>query len=66
MTTTDFREIGARLKTAFRLTTRPLAVYGSDILPPGIPPMTEVNRCFAVSMFRMATGTDVSASLCQC
>jgi Uncharacterised ArCR, COG2043 len=61
MTTPDFREIGARLKAAFRLQARPLAVYGSDVLPPGIPPMTGIHRCFAVSMFRMATGTGVSA-----
>ena len=61
MTKTDFREIGARLKTAFRLTTRPLAVYGSEVLPEGIPPMTGVNRCFAVSLYRMATGNEVSA-----
>jgi hypothetical protein len=57
----DFREIGARLKSAFRLSTRPLAVYGSEVLPSGISPMSEVNRCFAVSLLRMATGTDVSA-----
>jgi len=61
MIKTDFREIGAQLKTAFRLSTRPLAVYGSDTLPPGILPMTEINRCFAVSMYRMAAGNKVSA-----
>lgn len=57
----DFKDIGARLKSAFRLSTRPLAVYGSEVLPSGIPPMHGVNRCFAVSMLRMATGTDGSA-----
>jgi uncharacterized protein (DUF169 family) len=61
MTDINFREIGARLKEAFRLSTRPLAVYGSEVLPPGIRPLTEVNRCFAVSLFRMATGNEVSA-----
>ena len=61
MAKTDFREIGARLKAAFRLTTRSLAVYGSEILPADIPPMNGVNRCFAVSLFRMATGNEVSA-----
>jgi len=61
MTDTDFREIGARLKAAFRLSTRPLAVYGSEVLLMSIPPMTEVNRCFAVSMYQMATGNEVSA-----
>jgi len=61
MTENDFRKIGARLKTAFRLSTRPLAVYGSEVLPSGIPPMAGVNRCFAVSLYRMATGNEVSA-----
>ena len=61
MKDTDFREIGARLKAAFRLSTRPLAVYGSEILPTSIPPMTEVNRCFAVSIYWMATGNELSA-----
>ena len=61
MTENNFREIGMRLKGAFRLSTRPLAVYGSDVLPSGIPHLAEVNRCFAVSLFRMATGNEVSA-----
>ncbi len=29
MTNTDFREIGSKLASAFHLSTRPLAVYGS-------------------------------------
>jgi hypothetical protein len=57
----DFKEIGARLKSAFRLSTRPLAVYGSEVLPSGIPHLSDVNRCFAVSLYQMATETDVSA-----
>jgi hypothetical protein len=61
MTEMHFKEIGARLKSAFRLSTRPLAVYGSEVLPSGIPRLAEVNRCFAVSLFRMATGNEVSA-----
>jgi hypothetical protein len=61
MTEIHFRQIGARLKSAFRLSTRPLAVYGSEVLPLGIPNLAEVNRCFAVSLFRMATGNEVSA-----
>jgi hypothetical protein len=60
MTETDFKEIGARLKSAFRLSTRPLAVYGSEVLPSGIPPMNGVNRCFAVSLYRMAAGAEIS------
>lgn len=54
MTRADFREIGAKLASAFRLATRPLAVYGSGTPPLGIPPMAGVNRCFAVSLYRMA------------
>jgi len=61
MTYTDFKEIGAKLKAAFRLSTRPLAVYGSEVLPASIPPMTRINRCFAVSMYRMATVNEISA-----
>jgi hypothetical protein len=61
MSDTDFREIGTRLKSAFRLSTRPLAVYGSEVLPPGIPHLSRVNRCFAVSLFRIATGNEVPA-----
>ena len=61
MTYTDFKEIGAKLKAAFRLSTRPLAVYGSEVLPASIPPMTRVNRCFAVSLYRMATVNEISA-----
>ena len=57
----DFKEIGAKLKAAFRLSTRPLAVYGSEVLSASIPPMTKINRCFAVSMYLMATGNEVSA-----
>ncbi len=57
----NFKEISARLASAFRLATRPLAIYGTDVLPDGIPKMSEVNRCFAVSMFRMAAGAEVSA-----
>ncbi len=49
------------LKSAFRLSTRPLAVYGSEVPPSGIPHLAEVNRCFAVSLYRMATGNEVSA-----
>jgi len=61
MTERNFKEIGARLASAFRLSTRPLAVYGSEIPPSGILPLADVNRCFAVSLFRIATGNVVSA-----
>ncbi|MEN6394936.1 MAG: DUF169 domain-containing protein [Methanoregula sp.] len=61
MTGEDFRTIGSRLASAFRLSTRPLAVYGTDELPAGIPPMAGINRCFAVSMYRMAAGREIPA-----
>ncbi|MEN6611762.1 MAG: DUF169 domain-containing protein [Methanoregulaceae archaeon] len=59
MTALDFRDVGERLAAAFRLTARPLAVYGAETLPSGIPHLPDVNRCLAVSLFRMATGTEV-------
>ena len=61
MTAADFRAIGAQLAAAFHLATRPLAVYGTDKLPEGIPPMVGVNRCFAVSLYRIAAGRELSA-----
>lgn len=61
MSDMHFREIGARLASAFRLSTRPLAVYGTDVPPRGVPGMAGVNRCFAVSLFRIAKGDGVSA-----
>jgi len=60
MTKPNFKEIGARLASSFRLSTRPLAVYGTEELPSDIPRLAEVNRCFAVSLFRMATGNEIS------
>lgn len=61
MTEKNFRGIAERLVTAFSLATRPLAVYGSETLPAGIVHLPEVNRCFAVSLFRMATEKGISA-----
>lgn len=66
MEKTDFKDIGARLKAAFRLSTRPLAVYGSEVLPSGIPPMKGVNRCFAISLLRMTTRNRCVGNLCEC
>lgn len=61
MVETSFREIGNRLASAFRLTARPLAVYGAATLPEGTVHLSEVNRCFAVSLYRMAAVKKVSA-----
>jgi hypothetical protein len=57
----SYREIAARFVSAFRLMTRPLAIYGTETLPPGTLHLSDVNRCFAVSLYRMATETEVSA-----
>jgi hypothetical protein len=61
MAPVSFREIGQRLVKAFRLETRPLAVYGTEKLPAGTLHLSDVNRCFAVSLYQMAAGMDVSA-----
>ena len=61
MTGENFREIGKRLSTAFRLATRPLAVYGSENLPSVAVHLAEVDRCFAVSLYRMATEKEINA-----
>jgi hypothetical protein len=57
----QFRVIGERLKAAFRLSARPLAVYGSAMLPAGSTHLPAVSRCFAVAMSRMAAGTGPAA-----
>jgi hypothetical protein len=61
MSELTFREIGDRLVSAFMLAARPLAVYGTDTMPAGAVHLAEVNRCLAVSMFRMATEKQVEA-----
>jgi len=48
------KDIGARLSSAFRLSTRPLAVYGAGNPPAGAVHLSKVNRCFAFSMYHMA------------
>jgi len=54
-----FREIGKRLEEAFRLKTSPLAAYGSETIPEGGMHLSKVNRCLAVTLYRMATERDV-------
>jgi hypothetical protein len=55
----DFRDVGRRLAGAFQLTARPLAVYGSATRPSGVAHLSKVNRCFAVSLYRIAAGREV-------
>jgi hypothetical protein len=54
MTELTWKEIGGRLVSAFGFKARPLAVYGTDTRPSGAAHLATVNRCIAVSMFRMA------------
>lgn len=61
MASLSFHEVGQKLAEAFRLEARPLVVYGTETLPAGTLHLSEVNRCFAVSMYRMATEKEVSA-----
>ena len=61
MTELSFREIGNRLVSAFGFTVRPLVVYGADTRPAGVVHLSAVNRCIAVSMFRIAAKKEVDA-----
>jgi hypothetical protein len=54
MTDLTIREMGEGLVRAFRLKTRPLAVYGADSVPDGATALSDVHRCFAAAMYRMA------------
>lgn len=54
-------EIGQRFTAAFRLSAKPLAVYGSDGVPDHAVHLSSVNRCIAVAMYRMAAEKDVPA-----
>jgi hypothetical protein len=51
----SIKEAGQLLATAFHLAARPLAVYGSETIPAGVAHLPEVNRCLAVSLYRMAS-----------
>ncbi len=56
----DFRRIGKRFSEVFGLRTRPLAVYGCGEKPPGVTHLSQVNRCFAVSLYHIASGMEIS------
>jgi len=67
------RELGRMIATAFRLTTKPLAVSGSEEPPADAVPLPSVHRCIAVTMARMAMedgppavylGSDVRQGCC--
>jgi hypothetical protein len=51
-------EIGNAIAAAFRLTARPLAIYGSDKLPKGGEPIASVNRCLAAAMYYLAASSE--------
>lgn len=48
------KEIARKLSSAFHLKTRPLAVYGADQRPKDAVHLSEIHRCLAFSMYRMA------------
>jgi hypothetical protein len=54
--TTDIRDLGSRIMTAFHLSPLPLVSYGSQTPPEGGVPLSTVHRCIATAMVRMATG----------
>lgn len=67
------RELGTTIAEAFHLVPRPLAVYGSTVLPEGGIPVASVNRCLAATMYHLATtreqspvyvGVDAKAGCC--
>ena len=67
------RKIGRAIAEAFRLTARPLAIYGSDTIPHGAEPVSSVNRCLAAAMYHLAVnnehrslyvGPDAKAATC--
>jgi hypothetical protein len=49
------------IASAFRLTTKPLAVHGSAVPPADAVPLPSVHRCIAVAMVRMAMEDGPSA-----
>jgi uncharacterized protein (DUF169 family) len=55
------RAIGKKIADACRLSTEPLAVYGSDRIPEGAVHLPEVHRCIAAAMVNMAMEKGFSA-----
>ncbi|NTW91001.1 MAG: DUF169 domain-containing protein, partial [Erysipelotrichaceae bacterium] len=53
--------VGKKIVSACRLSTEPLAVYGSDSIPQGAVHLPEVHRCIAAAMVNMAIEKRVSA-----
>ncbi len=49
-----WKRIGERFTRAFHLVNRPLAVYGSRGIPSDAVHLSEVNRCLAVSLYRIS------------
>ena len=47
-------EIGAKLRMAGRLETRPLCVYGSEIIPEKTAPSTSISSCVAQAIITVA------------
>ena len=47
-------EVGTKLRLAGRLKSRPLCVYGSNIIPEGIVPSTSISSCVAKAIMTVA------------
>jgi len=58
MSELSIREIGEKLVRAGRLKERALCAYGSDDVPAGAVPMTDLNRCAARAIFTLAVNKD--------
>ena len=55
------KEIGFKLKTAGRLETSPLYVYGSESKPENAVNSCKLDRCIAKTIFTLATTKDVNS-----
>jgi hypothetical protein len=70
-------EVGEKLAKAGRLELKPLCIYSSDTIPPGVRKVSDVvktgNRCFAKALLLVAAGEadgiylghDVMSGVCQ-
>jgi uncharacterized protein (DUF169 family) len=57
----SIQAVGKKIVDACRLSTEPLAVYGSDSIPEGAVHLSVIHRCIAAAMVKMATGKGTSA-----
>jgi len=55
------KRIGERLTSAFRLNSRPIAIYGIETVPRDATPIRDLHRCIAEVLYRMATERHLNA-----